>query len=199
MAKLEQLVPNQHVRLLYGGLVNGGALLHGSVLFCTVALLSLMIACSPTLNWRSAQIEDTALHLMLPCKPDWGQRKIDLAGQRVELKMLGCEAQGHLLAVSTVRMDDGVRLEVAEEHWKKATLLNIQAKASRQLPLSIKGLNQGEPSVLMIADGLKKDGQATQMQSTWFSKGRQLFHAVVYAKVISPEVSDGFFAGLEFK
>ncbi len=52
---------------------------------------------------------------------------------------------------------------------------------------------------LVTAQGRRKDGSTVSMQGAWFAKDAQVFHAVVYAERISPEVTEAFFSGLKFQ
>lgn len=55
-------------------------------------LLLLLAACNPVFNWREVRPDNTALTLLLPCKPDKAQRSVPLGGRPTELAMLACDA-----------------------------------------------------------------------------------------------------------
>ena len=57
-----------------------------------VAVLVIAAGCSPAFNWRTVRADAPGLELLLPCKPDKGARSVPLAGQPVEMSMLGCDA-----------------------------------------------------------------------------------------------------------
>ena len=174
----------------------------------SAGLLSLLLlsACNPALNWREIRIKDSALVAMLPCKPDAGARTVPLGGRDVSMHMTGCDAGGATFAVAHATVDAASAAPTVLAQWRRATLANMAAVSSRDLPL-----NAATPAVLgsaanapmrVTAEGQRKDGSAVAMQGVWFAKDAQVFHAVVYAERISPDVSEAaetFFSGLKFQ
>ena len=173
----------------------------------SAGLLSLLLlsACNPALNWREIRIKDSALVAMLPCKPDAGARTVPLGGRDVSMHMTGCDAGGATFAVAHATVDAASAAPTVLAQWRRATLANMAAVSSRDLPL-----NAATPAVLgsaaapmrVAAEGQRKDGSAVTMQGLWFAKDAQVFHAVVYAERISPDVSEAaetFFSGLKFQ
>ena len=54
-----------------------------------------LMACTPTFNWREVSVERTPLKAMLPCKPDKLERRLEFApGRELVVQALGCET-GH--------------------------------------------------------------------------------------------------------
>jgi hypothetical protein len=179
----------------------------------------LLGACNPTLNWRETRIKDTGLLAMLPCKPDEGARVVPLGGRDVSLHMAGCDAGGATFAVAHATIASASAAPAVLAQWRTATLANMGAVASREVPLggtpstraggTPNTMAGGTPDsaasaastglVLVTAQGRRKDGSAVAMQGAWFAKDAQVFHAVVYAERISPEVTEAFFSGLKFQ
>ena len=183
----------------------------------------LLAACNPAMNWRETRIKDTALVAMLPCQPDAGERVVPLGGRNVSLHMTGCDAGGATFAVAHAIIDQASAAPAVLAQWRTATLANMGAVSSRDVPLGAtfsstssgtsngassgtsSGGGVGTPSagstalMLVTAQGRRKDGSAVAMQGAWFAKDAQVFHAVVYAERISPEVTEAFFSGLRFQ
>ena len=61
----------------------------------------LLVACSPALNWRTTQLKDAPLQVLLPCDPQTASRPVELGLGQVQMSVLGCEAQGATYAVSS--------------------------------------------------------------------------------------------------
>ena len=195
----------------------------GRVARAAFALLGalLLAACNPTLNWRETRIKDTGLVVLLPCKPDEGARVVPLGGLDVSLHMTGCDAGGATFAVAHARIASASAAPDVLAQWRKATLSNMGAVSSRDVPLGdTSGRTPGGTAsgpligsaassgtassgssalTLVTAQGRRKDGGAVAMQGAWFAKDAQVFHAVVYAERISPEVTEAFFSGLRFQ
>ena len=183
----------------------------------------LLAACNPAMNWRETRFKDTALVAMLPCKPDQGARVVPLGGRNVSLHMTGCDAGGATFAVAYANLDGPGTAPAVLAQWRTATLANMGAVSSREVPLggtpnatsggTPNATSGGTPSatsggtgsaastglLLVTAQGQRKDGSAVAMQGAWFAKDAQVFHAVVYAERISPEVTEAFFSGLRFQ
>ncbi len=156
-------------------------------------------ACSPALNWREVRIKDTGLSVMLPCKPDEGARVVPLGGKDVEMRMTGCDAANATFAVAYVKLAQTTPVTDALAQWRAAALANMGATSSKDVRLR-EALGDSSVSGAMVsAQGRRKDGAAVMMQGVWFIRGSQLFHAVVYAQSISPEITETFFPGLKLQ
>ena len=156
-------------------------------------------ACSPALNWREVRVKATDLVAMLPCKPDKGTRAVPLAGKNVEMHMTGCDAAGATFAIANVKLAQLSEVAEVQAQWRAATLDNMVARASQE---ALRKEVPGESSTsraIVLAQGQRKDGTAVTMQGVWFSRGAQVFHAVVYAQQITPDTTETFFAGLKFQ
>ena len=172
--------------------------------FSTAAALALvfgLVACQPALNWRQARFEAADLVALLPCKPDRGQRAVALAGQELELHMLGCDAGGSTYALSQAELPEAALAGAALAQWKAATLVNMRASASKDVPFVPRGSLALPQSVRMAATGQRADGRAVAAEAVWFAQVHgarvHLFHAVVYADRIPPEAAETFFSGLQ--
>jgi hypothetical protein len=69
-------------------------------------LLAVLVACTPTFNWRDVSFEQAPATALLPCKPDRGSRAVELAGYKLNMHMAGCEAGGAMFAVALVELTD---------------------------------------------------------------------------------------------
>jgi hypothetical protein len=160
----------------------------------------LLAACNPVYNWREVNLPQAGLKVLLPCKPDQGQRAISLAGLTVEMQMAGCEAGAGLFVVAYVDLGETGKVEAALEQWKAAMLGNMQANdVALQSAVMIKGASTKPAPIRLNAVGRRQDGSAVAAQAIWFAKGAHLYHAVVYADKLSRDAVDAFFSGIEFQ
>lgn len=164
--------------------------------FLLLGLALVLAACSPSLNWREVR-PGGGLKALLPCKPDQGSRRQNLAGREIEVQMLGCEAAGALYAVSAVELGDARHALGVQVQWQANLLGNMQATASTSSAWSLKGANAVLEPVRLKARGLRPDGQPVTVDAVWFAHGARLYHAVIYAERIATEMSEPFFSGLE--
>ena len=168
-----------------------------SALFVLAASL-LLSACSPAFNWRDVRPDNTALSLLLPCKPDKAQRSVPLGGLPTELAMLGCDAGGATFALAVASVADASQMAALQAGWQAATLANMKASGpARITPLKVPGASVQPPAVLVQASGQRADGQAVTSQAAYFAQGNQLFQAVIYSGKLQPEVAETFFSSLK--
>lgn len=174
------------------------------------AVLWVLTACSPALNWRDVRPENTGLSLLLPCKPDKAQRTVPLGGKPTELSMLGCDAAGATFAVVVADMGDASQVAGVLAQWQNLTLANMKAPlvgaspvpatgATEILPLKLAGAALQPPPVLLKARGQRADGTAVTGHAAYFARGSQVFQVVLYADKVTPEVSETFFSSLKFE
>ncbi len=172
------------------------------------------------MNWRETRFADTALVALLPCKPDAGARTVPLGGRDVSLHMTGCDAGSATFAVAHATVDAASAAPAVLAQWRTATLANMVAVSSRDVPLnaaarsvlgsaiaagpassSTSGSTSSSASsssfssaatapMRVTAEGRRKDGSAVTMQALWFAKDAQVFHAVVYAERTSPDLTE---------
>ena len=171
---------------------------------CSLAALCL-VACSPTLNWRTVPLPDLGLVASLPCKPEHLERQIELAGHPAQVHMSGCTADGVTFALACTDLAEPAQAGVALSHWRAAVLTALHAPPAPQpgapqdqafvpagalsIPQSVRTVAQGQPP-----------GGGVALQAIWFARVQgpsvQACHAVAYSAQPRPEVADAFFTGL---
>ncbi|MDP3760538.1 MAG: hypothetical protein Q8R01_08515 [Ramlibacter sp.] len=158
-----------------------------------------MVACSPTYNWREVRVQSTSLTAMMPCKPDTAAREVPMAGRKVNLTALSCEAGGATFALLFVDIGEPARLGGALAQWKTATLSNLRAAAARETPFRPEGALALPQSLQVVAAGQRPDGSKVESQAAYFAHGSHVFQAVIYAAQLRPEAAESFFSGLKFQ
>ncbi|MFM9880835.1 MAG: hypothetical protein ACKVOO_10550 [Burkholderiaceae bacterium] len=162
----------------------------------------MLAACQPALNWRQVPSEHAPLTMLLPCKPDRASRSVTLAGQDLQLHMRGCEVAGVTFAVMVAQLPQPAQAGAVLAHWRAATLQNMQAAAAIDTVFVPVGAIDLPQSLRTHAAGVRKLAAApvaVQAQAVWFSNASHVFHAVVYAEQIQPEVTERFFPGLQLQ
>ncbi len=165
-----------------------------------------LAACNPTFNWREVRPDNTALSLLLPCKPDRAEKAVPLGGQPVPLRMLGCDAGDATFAVAVVDIGDASRAEAVLAQWQALTLANMKAGpvgtgagATQVTSFRPPGMAGGAPALMVKSTGQRADGRAVAGQAAYFSRGSQLFQVVLYAGVIDAAVAETYFSSLKFE
>jgi hypothetical protein len=169
---------------------------------CLLALTGLFLAlgCSPKLNWRDVQPGNSGLALLLPCKPDQGEKIVPLGGRPTKMTMLGCDAGGATFAVAVADLGDAPNLPEVLTQWQALTLTNMKATPSttQSRPLRVPGAASEPAPVLVLAQGQKPDGSAVNGWAAYFAKGSQVVQVVMYASAIEPVAAEIFFASIKF-
>jgi hypothetical protein len=160
---------------------------------------ALVVACSPTFNWREVPAEGAGLVALLPCKPDRASRPVTLAGQTAEVQVMGCDAGGATFAVSRMHLTDPAAAAAVLAQWREVTLRNMQAASAREGAFLPKGATALPGSVQVVAIGRRADGLPVMAHAAWFAREADVYHAVVYADRLSPEVAETFFSGLALR
>ena len=171
------------------------------VLVLSGALLGLA-ACSPALNWREVRPELANLTLLLPCKPDRGSREVPLGGQPVTLHMVGCDASGATFALAHAELAPTGEVDAVLRGWRSATLSNLRGEQLREQPARVASTGaqgEGVAAVRVSAQGTRTDGSRVQSEAQYFSKGRHVYQAVIYAQRLTPEMADTFFQSLKLQ
>ena len=166
------------------------------------ALLLLLVAsgCSPKLNWRDVQPGNSGLKLLLPCKPDQGDKIVPLGGRPTKMTMVGCDAGGATFAVALADLGDAPNLPEVLAQWQALTLDNMKATpaTTQSRPLRVPGASEQPAPVLVVAQGQRPDGSAVNGWAAYFSKGSQVVQVVMYASAIEPVAAEIYFSSLKF-
>lgn len=171
------------------------------VLTTALAALLALPGCSPAFNWREVRPDNTALSLLLPCKPDKAEKTVPLGGQPTLLRMLGCDAGGATFAVAVADVADAAQAGAVLARWQALTLANMKAAPGSGQPLAFKilGASAGVPVSRVRAQGQRADGSAVSGQAAYFAQGTQVFQVVMYAPQIAPDVAETFFSSLKLQ
>jgi hypothetical protein len=155
-------------------------------------------ACSPALDWREFVPEGSGLSMTFPCRTDRHERPVLVAGTKVQMQMLVCDAGGATWAVSFFDVADPARVSTTLAEWRAIALANVQGVAAAPAPAQIRGMTPNEQSVRVVASGKLPDGAAVQEHAAFFVHGLRVYSATVIGAQPSPQAVELFFGGLKF-
>ncbi len=183
-------------------LLSGIARWAARAVWSLVALTGVLVTtgCSPKLNWRDVQPGNSGLALLLPCKPDQGEKIVPLGGRPTKMTMMGCDAGGATFAVAVADLGDAPNVPEVLTQWQALTLTNMQATSTstQSRPLRVPGASSEPAPVLVLAQGQRPDGSAVNGWAAYFTKGSQVVQVVMYAAAIEPIAAEIFFASIKF-
>jgi hypothetical protein len=151
-------------------------------LVCT-ALLSLLHACSPAMNWRKTPVAGVAFNL--PCKPDSAVRDQRIGAISLSLSMTGCEADGALFAISHLEVPANATGTAVQQDWQGQILQTLGASSPQ--PVAWRAPGGGVNAVSVIARGKSPQNRDMQARLTWFQRGNTLYHLAIYAPLLAEE------------
>lgn len=154
---------------------------YAAAVFFSVLGLS---ACQPSLNWRNVQMPETTLSFELPCKPDKTTKPVTMAGQTLDLSVVGCEAGDAVWAVMSAKLSANADRTDLLKGWRQATLQNMRATEIEDA-MWTPGRLTALPGALRIkARGTTAKGEPVRAHAVWFAHlegdSVRVVHAVVY-------------------
>jgi hypothetical protein len=164
---------------------------------CTGVCLGLLVACTPTHNWREIRPGGAGLVALWPCKPDQAQRTVVLAGREVALHMSSCDVAGQTFAAGAIGLPEGLAASDVVSAWRKASLASLRVAEDRFSPWQ-PPLRSGLQAQGWRADGVRHDGQAVHAQAVVLTQGGTVFQLVVYGQP-APEVLTTWLDGVRLE
>jgi hypothetical protein len=163
-----------------------------------VAGLAALGACTPALNWREIQLDESA-RVALPCRPQKDERPVMLAGRSVLLRLRACEAGQAVWAVSSAQAADAGHALAVVAELQRSLVDNLQGTGT-VLP-EAPGAAPGQRVRLAVA-GRHADGSAVAARAAFVSHEGNVFQLVVMprngAKLPTDEALGYFFDSLAF-
>jgi hypothetical protein len=135
----------------------------------------------------------------LPCKPSRHARQIELAGQRVDMNLMSCQAGDATWAVAWVEQADVRSIAQMLEAWRLASTRNVAAERSQTLSLNIPGATPQPTAGYWRSGGKRPDGTSVMQEMALFSHGVHIFQATVLTGHAPLPEASVFFSGLRFK
>lgn len=143
-----------------------------------------MCACSPSLNWRA--IELGRLSTLLPCKPDSGDRQVQLADFTVGMAMMGCAVEDSLFTVSRIQAADAQQAAAILGALRSSGLGNVHARNVHPMP----NTGDAETSLDLQVEGQRDNGAPLQARFKWLLAGAEVYQLAVYADHLTVEQTD---------
>lgn len=165
---------------------------------CAVAALTLA-ACSPALDWREVRPPDSGLQALFPCKPEYMQREIALAGAPVTMELVACTTGGATYALMHAVVDDPARVAPALRQLREAAAANVGGTPRVVAPMMVAGMTPNSQAERIEIDGLGVHGEAVREHAGFFVKGTRVFQATVVGERPDAAAVETFFSALTLK
>jgi len=158
---------------------------------------AVLIACSPTFDWRTISNDDVGYTVDLPAKPSVDERQIEIGGTAMKMSMQTAEAGDVVFAVGTVTLpaDDPQARRDALDYLRTGLARNLGATPdshATQIPLAGGGQILGIEMTFSGKAGPKQEPRT--MHARLVARGQHVYQAVVIASKEPPqEQIDQFF------
>lgn len=161
------------------------------------AALITLAGCSPKFDWREIPGTSAPYVVMLPAKPAWHTREIDLDGIPLTMTMAGAEIDGVTFAVGSAALPDPARASHALTAMRTALVRNIRGTVvdeKRSPP------NGGPMMITIEARGPAQDGQRLLL-ARFIAKDQHIYQLVVTGpeREVSREAADTFFTSFRLR
>jgi hypothetical protein len=163
-----------------------------------VGLVTALVGCSPTLDWREARPGASGVMLLMPCKPTSQERRIALDGQSALLTLYACTAGGQTWSLAFADVGDPARMSGVLQSLVKAAGANVSASTRRAQLLLVPGATPNAASQLVAYEGQLADGQVVQMRVAVFARGTWAFQATAVGGALPAEGVQTFMESIRF-
>lgn len=150
---------------------------------------------------------------MLPCKPDQASRTVPLGAQEVQMRMLGCEADGALFALSHVQAGERSQVPALLNAWRTTTLANLGSAMPTPLPIKVTPAKQPNaalsavlgggqtdfPPERVAVTGKGADGSPIQAQLAWVVDGVDVYQIAVYGPRVTLDMTESLFSEIQIQ
>ncbi|MGI4847132.1 MAG: hypothetical protein ACRYGK_03205 [Janthinobacterium lividum] len=144
---------------------------------CLASAALVLMACSPTFNWREVHGTAVPYTVLLPAKPASFTRQVNLDGQPVMMEMTAAKVGEVSFAVGSASLPDAAAAAKALTAMQKAMVRNIQGAQLEQHPLASRA---GNPAGREIeASGTSSSGQPVRLLARFIVRGNRVWQVVV--------------------
>ncbi|AET88010.1 hypothetical protein BYI23_A001720 [Burkholderia sp. YI23] len=164
---------------------------------CASVACGALLACTPSYDWRTVMNNDDGYEVTLPAKPRSDERKIDIAGQSMTMRMQTAEAGDAVFAVGTVVLPsaDPALQRATLDFLQQGLARNVNAKPearATQFDLAAGGRVAGSAMDVKGEGGAKRESRT--IQARFVARGVHVYQlAIVSDKSPPQEQADQFF------
>ncbi|MDR5830097.1 hypothetical protein P9250_19675 [Caballeronia sp. LP006] len=172
-----------------------------SAMVCACVACGALIACTPSYDWRTIMNNDDGYEVTLPAKPHAEERKIQIAGQPMTMRMQTAEANDAVFAIGTVVLPsaDPALQRAALDFLQQGLARNVNAQpAARatQIDLAVGGRVLGSEMEVKGPSGNQRESRT--IHARFVAHGMHVYQvAIVSDKAPPSEQSDQFFSSFK--
>lgn len=164
-------------------------------------IASMLWACTPALNWRQVDLNNSSVMVLMPCKPDQATRSVSLrSGNQTlttELTLKGCEASGMQFTAGQLRIPQGLTVDEALSAWRLASLAPLGASTK---DVTTHDRDMKKTSGTMHALQAQWASGERHVQWLWFANGDMIYQIAVHGDRKDQalrDVAETYFSGIQ--
>jgi hypothetical protein len=135
-------------------------------LFTSVVIGLSLVACTPSLDWRTVRSDDLLYEALYPGKPSRAEKTVMFNGQKLTMTMEASRVNDTLFAVGVINIPataKGIDLKALKDFLQNGMLSNLKTDHA-VMPTTISVKTAGQPSYDLpaqewVIQGLGPDGQ----------------------------------------
>ena len=135
-------------------------------LFTSVVIGLSLVACTPSLDWRTVRSDDLLYEALYPGKPSRAEKAVMFNGQKLTMTMEASRVNDTLFAVGVINIPataKGIDLKALKDFLQNGMLSNLKTDHA-VMPITISVKTAGQPSYDLpaqewVIQGLGPDGQ----------------------------------------
>lgn len=156
----------------------------------------MLVACSPTFDWRELHPEGSGISVLFPCKPDRHARPVRLVGQSVTVQMLVCSAGGVTFALSFFDVGGPAAVGAMLDELGRLAVGNVGGTVTRSQPALVTGMAPSDKALRLSIAGRLPDGVAVNEQVVLFARGLRVYQASLIGAKLDAESVETFVTSL---
>lgn len=150
-----------------------------------LALSGLLLACAPTLNWRTVEVGPQT-KVQFPCRPEHAARPLALAGVPMPAEMWVCDAGGLSWSATVLEVGDPARLGEVLRASRQGLANRLQASEASVRPVQIAGMTPNAEARRVVIVGKPGGAAPVRAEAVFVTRGLQVFQFVVLAQRGAP-------------
>jgi hypothetical protein len=160
-------------------------LLRLSGVLTPLALSGILVACTPTLNWRDVDVGPQT-RMQFPCKPDHAERSLVLGGVSTRAAMWVCDAGGLSWSATVIDVGDPARLSTVLRESRLSLAGRLKGSETSVFPAQIAGMTPNAEARRVVIAGQQGDGPPARAEAVFVARGLQVFQLVAMAQRGAP-------------
>jgi len=162
------------------------------------AVVGVLSACTPTLDWRQFEPEGSGVQVSFPCRPDRVARSVVVAGAAVHMEMLVCRAAETTFAVAFFDVAEPAHVGAALAELRVTAVRNVQGSNPQASDLRVAGMTPNREAVRIAVAGRLPDGAAVEEHAAFFAHGLRVYQATAIGRAPGQDAVDTFVSGMSF-